>query len=276
MDRLEITSGVWLDARRAVWLAPERTLVVADLHLGYAWVQRRRGVLLPLADGDETGARLRALQRDYRPETVVFLGDLVHGAPGSSPLEAELRTLLGELSRTSRLVLTLGNHDVAVPELVDRLALPLSCVPMWRAGPHRLAHGDEAGDGELGPVIEAPTTPMQAEAAGACLDEVPGGPGLFLVGHEHPMIAMEDRVATHVRCPCFLEADGALMLPAFSRWAAGVVVGREPFMSPVARAVRWRQAVVILGDRLLRLPWSDELRWGIRRRRGRHGCSHKS
>jgi hypothetical protein len=98
---------------------------------------------------------------------------------------------------------------------------------------------------------------MDAEVEGARVEEAPGGDGWFLLGHEHPMFRVEDGVATHVRCPCFLHGDRALMLPAFSRWAAGVVAGREPFMSPLARAVRWREAVVILGDRLLRLPWSD-------------------
>ena len=34
----------------ALWIPESRTLLVADLHLGYGWAQRRRGELGPLAD----------------------------------------------------------------------------------------------------------------------------------------------------------------------------------------------------------------------------------
>ena len=233
MDRLEIAPGLWVDARRAVWLARERTLVVTDLHLGYAWAQRQRGALLPLADVEEAGARLRRLQHEYRPETLVFLGDLVHGAHPADPIAAALRVFLGELAAASQLVLTLGNHDASVPAMAARLALPLRCELVWRAGPHRLLHGDGTND---------------------ILEETPPE-GLVIMGHEHPVLLLADDVATCARCPCFLEGDRRLMLPAFSRWAAGVVAGREPFMSGIARTARWHTAVAIVGHRLLRVPW---------------------
>ncbi|MCC6233574.1 MAG: hypothetical protein IT580_13070, partial [Verrucomicrobiales bacterium] len=41
--RMEVTPGVWLDARRAVWLEGHRALLVADVHLGYVWAERQRG-----------------------------------------------------------------------------------------------------------------------------------------------------------------------------------------------------------------------------------------
>jgi len=94
MDRLELAPGVWVDARHAAWLAPERTLIVADVHLGYAWTQRQRGALLPLAEVEETASRLLALQAEYRPATLVLLGDLVHGPPLAEPVEAGVRDLV--------------------------------------------------------------------------------------------------------------------------------------------------------------------------------------
>src|SRR5690242_15053507 len=63
-----LAQGLCLDARRALWYAPARTLVVADLHLGYAWAQRKAGLLLPLSPGDDTVDRLEALLDCYRPE----------------------------------------------------------------------------------------------------------------------------------------------------------------------------------------------------------------
>ena len=45
---MEISAGIWLDHRRAVYLEAERILCVADLHLGYAWAHRFSGQLMPL------------------------------------------------------------------------------------------------------------------------------------------------------------------------------------------------------------------------------------
>jgi len=67
---------------------------VADVHLGYAWTQRQRGALLPLAEVGETASRLLALQAEYRPATLVLLGDLVHGPPLAEPVEAGVRDLV--------------------------------------------------------------------------------------------------------------------------------------------------------------------------------------
>ena len=272
MDRLEIAPDLWVDARRALWMEHERTLVVADLHLGYAWAQRRRGALLPLADVEDAAARLLALQQEYRPETLVFLGDLVHGRQLGAPVGASLGDLLGRLAVASQLVLTLGNHDGSVPGWIAQAGLPLRCEPAWRTGAHLLLHGDRDEDARNARPTEAADVVVRTLAADVAVraprersqSARPAKPrfgavgrkeGLVIMGHEHPMIVLGDDVATGARCPCFLVGEHRLMVPAFSRWAAGVVAGREPFMSELARTSRWHAAVAILGERLLRLPW---------------------
>ena len=233
-ERLALASGLWVDARRAAWLEPERTLVVADTHLGYAWVQRRRGHLLPLAAVEDTTRRLLELQAEYTPETIVFLGDLVHAAVPLPALEAALAETLQSLARRSRLVLTRGNHDRAIEHLLGTDRLPLTVVDCATAGPHRLSHGD---------------TPR---AAG-----LPLGPrGWDLFGHSHPGAALSDGVADRVRCPAFLVGELCLVLPAFSNWAAGVAVTRPDFTAPAGTTGVWESVVAIMGNRLLRFPWS--------------------
>jgi metallophosphoesterase superfamily enzyme len=96
---------VWLDARLAVWLHPERLLVVADLHWGYAASHRARGNLLPWWGDDELEHRLRTLVDDYRPAEMIWLGDVVHAAEGSARVEAFLRTAPVPITHIA------GNHD---------------------------------------------------------------------------------------------------------------------------------------------------------------------
>lgn len=103
--RAEVRPGVWLDSRRALWLADTGVLVVADLHWGYAAVHQSRGNLLPAWGDDELEVRLDALIRDYRPEEMIWLGDVVHAAEGAARAEQ----FLG--AAAIPITVLAGNHD---------------------------------------------------------------------------------------------------------------------------------------------------------------------
>jgi putative SbcD/Mre11-related phosphoesterase len=226
----ELSPGLVLDARRAVWLPEQGTLAVADLHLGFSWSHRASGNLLPVAADDGTIRRLRLLVDDYRPREVVVLGGVVHGFSAPAPVREELRRLVGEIGDRATLRLLSGNHDGWLPEVLEEAGLALAVAPTLQCGPHLLLHGHRHGGApEVG--------------------------GRVIFGHEHPAIALSAGVATHARCPCFLVGDDALLLPAFSSWAAGVPVRSGEFMSPYARVARFTQAVAIVAEKLLPLAW---------------------
>jgi metallophosphoesterase superfamily enzyme len=75
--------------------------------------------------------------------------------------------------------------------------------------------------------------------------------GLLIFGHEHPAMVIGDGVAHSARVPCFLTAPGALVLPAFSGWAAGSNVRHDEYLSPYTRAAAPKKAVAILAGKLL-------------------------
>ena len=234
--QLEVAPGLWLDARRAVWLPATGTLAVADLHLGYAWSHRAGGNLLPVAAGEDTIDRLRALVDDYRPTDVIVLGDVVHGFAAPAPVRDELRRLHTEIGARARLRLLAGNHDLWLPELLAEAGLPPAVEHECQCGPHLLLHG-HTGD-----------------SAAARLAATRRAGGRVIFGHEHPAITLSDGVATSARCPCFLIAADALVLPAFSTWAAGTNVREATFLSPFAQATRFERAIAILAGKLLPLP----------------------
>jgi metallophosphoesterase superfamily enzyme len=103
--RTEVQPDVWLDSRCALWLAAERTLVIADLHWGYVASHRARGNLLPWWGDDEIEQRLNQLVHDYTPVEMIWLGDVVHAAEGSARAETFLRTA------QVRITTIAGNHD---------------------------------------------------------------------------------------------------------------------------------------------------------------------
>ncbi len=242
MDRTrhQLSPGLWLDARRAVWLEKEGVLAVADLHLGYAWAQRAAGNLVPLSAGEDAPLRLRALVEDYAPREVAVLGDIVHRALRLEGIHDALRSLVDAVGDRARLRLVAGNHDRQLDILLEQFRLPLQVETQLAIGPHRLLHGDRADEAQ----------------AAALLAEAAQEKGRVLFGHEHPAITLSDRAATALKCPCFLVAPDALVLPAFSSWAAGSDVRRGDFMSPLARQAKWRGAVAILAGKLLPVPIS--------------------
>ncbi len=232
-SRYQLTDGLWLDARRAVWFAESATLVVADLHLGCAWAHRHGGNLVPLSPIAEERERLRVLLEAYGPKRIVLLGDIVHRAVRVPALKEELCKLIGELSREAELILVAGNHDRRLRALLAECGLSTPLLDEYRLGDHLLTHGD-AGSFE-----DALLRRNEARAKGARI----------LIGHEHPSVSVSDRVATSVKCPCFLVSDEVLILPAFSGWAAGSSARR--FLSPYANGIDFPLAVAILADKLL-------------------------
>ncbi len=239
-SRYQLSKDIWLDARRALWLKSAGALVVADMHLGYAWVQRSRGQLLPLAAVAGAMDRLLELQADYHPREIVFLGDVVHRAVPLPALKEELSALITRLrSGGSAVTLVAGNHDHGLGRLLAEDRLPAQLVKSCAIGPHLLIHGDDAEPGT------DPAAPFQAARSRG---------GRIVMGHEHPAIAIGDGVASSVKCPCFLIGETVLILPAFSVWAAGTVVGKYPLMSSVARQEQFTLAVAIVGDKLLPIP----------------------
>jgi putative SbcD/Mre11-related phosphoesterase len=237
-SRLELEPGVWLDAGRAVWLEEWRTLAVADLHLGYAWAHRAEGQLLPVDTGEDSTERLLKLIERYRPEEVVLLGDIVHRAVDVPALHTELRWLALTVGERARLRLIGGNHDRELAATLATAGIVLEIDDSATVGPHLLLHGDERDE----------------SIAESRLSERATLGGRVILGHEHPAIGISDGVASHVKCPCFVAGESFLVLPAFSRWAAGGDVRTYRFMSPYARLRTAERAIAIVAGKLLPVP----------------------
>lgn len=234
----EIAPGIVLDACRAAWLEAERVLIVADLHLGYAWAQRSAGNLVPLSRHVDALDRLSELMDAYSPARIVLLGDIVHDAVDVEPLTGELRRLRDDLGGRSEVILVAGNHDRRLQRMLDAKRIALTLVREFQIGPHRLVHGDG----------------VELHQAKAELATASGRGGFVFCGHEHPAITLSDRVASYAKCPCFVEGDGLLMLPAFSEWAGGSNLRNGNFLSRYLEAAHVRSVTAIVAEKLLTIP----------------------
>ena len=220
---MEISAGIWLDHRRAVYLEAERILCVADLHLGYAWAHRFSGQLMPLRGEEDLLSRLSDLCSFYKPAHLAVLGDIVHQAVPVAEVMQELTSLFDGLREICGLKLILGNHDKKLKKLAAVIS-DLEFVPQFETEKFLLTHGN---------------TPASAPK-----DK------LVLMGHEPPGISGGDGIRS-AKVPSFVVSKKVLLLPAFSLWAAGTDIRSYEFMSALAREARFTQAVAICGKKLL-------------------------
>lgn len=174
----------------ALWWPRERTLCVADLHLGRAQrTARHGGALLPPYETEETLARLATEIAAMAPGRVVCLGDSFDDGQAVQDLAAGARAAIADLVEGREWIWITGNHDPAPPRLGGR------CLPAIIIGALTFRHiGDPAG-------------PKAARGE--------------VSGHYHPKARLCLRGRRIVR-PCFVADGQRLILPAFGTYTGGL------------------------------------------------------
>jgi putative SbcD/Mre11-related phosphoesterase len=189
----------------ALWLPAARTVLIADLHLGYSWAQRRRGELGPLADFQARDKLLR-LCGELLPAHIVFLGDLVHAPRPCMPERAYIEETLALLAQQAQITAVRGNHDRAFAREFGHLAV--TTAEAWTSGPITAIHGDRL---DQAPIPES---------------------GTLIMGHLHPCLSVREASGAGRKLPVFLVTPRCMVLPAFSPFARGydVAAGFPPAM----------------------------------------------
>jgi uncharacterized protein len=182
LPHVEIRSGVWLDRERALYLERERTLVIADIHWGYAHCHRRQGNLLPLWGNEACAHRLGLLMERYNPLRIIWLGDSLH-TPDAAAFAEEF---LDRLSPMLEVIIIRGNHDRRWRR---------ADVDEYRMGDYVFHHGDQE-------VIRRPSS-------------------IEVIGHIHPAFTWSDGAGMRLKVPVLVESAHRLILPAFSDWSQG-------------------------------------------------------
>lgn len=214
---------VRLLAQRALWWPAERTLFVADVHLGKAETFRELGVPVPVGPTAETLARLGALVDGWRAERLVVLGDLLHARVAQG--EAVLAPLRGwrQARAALEVVLVRGNHDARAGDPPAALGV--------RVVDDGHLHGPFAWCHEPGS-LAVPAVASDAVAPHR------------LAGHLHPAVRLQGRGGGSLRLPCFAVEPHRTVLPAFGAFTGCATVRARPGLRlyPVA------------GDRVFELP----------------------
>jgi len=199
--------------RVLLWPA-ERTLFLADLHLGKDATFRSAGRWVPPGTTTSDLARLTRAITESATQRLVILGDIFH-----SEHARESATITEVLAWRSthpglEIILIAGNHDRHAVRLADDHGFLLEKEPR-PLGPWTLRHHP----------------PAEAES------------GYTLCGHLHPQIRLQSKARESLRLPCFLASASRCVLPAFSEFTGGAIV----------KPTRHEQVIAVAGDEVVGL-----------------------
>lgn len=184
----EIVPGAIALPHGLLFLVRTRTLIAADVHLGYEDVI---GGALPLWSTASIAAALGAAIAAYDARELVLLGDVVHSTGMSEGAARTVRAALDALRSRCPVVLIAGNHE---GRSRGRALLGETCERLERDD-WLLLHGDVP----------------------------PIGPARCIVGHLHPSL----RLGGDASVPVLLGGERLIVAPALTPYSPGLDVRSE-------------------------------------------------
>lgn len=171
--------------QKAAFLPDNRTLLIADAHIGKATSFRALGVPVPRGTTSEILSLIGELVARHGARRIVFLGDFLHSARSHAAATLDAVTRWRALHPALELVLVRGNHD------------------------------DRAGDPPASLGFTVVDEPLMEGGLALCHHPEPVASAYVLAGHLHPCVSVHGRARERLRLPCFHFGAQVGVLPAF-------------------------------------------------------------
>ena len=181
--------------QKAIYWQQEKALIAADVHLGKVGHFRKAGIAVPLDMEQSDLAALSDLIHEYKPQKLIFLGDLFH-----SDMNNDWDWFILWRSQFPKLeiILVRGNHDII--DNVHYRQLDIRIYDQLPMGPFLMLHH--------------PLTETALQQAG----------GYAFCGHIHPGVSLSGRGRQHITLPCFAFGERQVILPSFGKFTGKVAI----------------------------------------------------
>jgi hypothetical protein len=206
-----------------LWLKKEKTLIFADLHLGYEEELNALGFLIPRFQYKEI---LDYLEKDIFskifPERVIINGDLKHEFGRIS--EQEWQEVLGFLDFLEKkfcknIVLIKGNHDTILGPLAERKELKIKSHFYFPKEKIYIAHGHK---------IPSKKDKDFSKAK------------ILIIAHDHPALGLREGLRVE-KVKCFLKGfwNGKVLIqiPSLNFVTEGADISQELMLSPFMKNI---------------------------------------
>lgn len=189
---------LWLSAERCIYWEEQRTLILADLHLGKTGHFRKAGIGVPQTVFKEDMQRLVNTVQFFKPEQLIIVGDMFHS---ESNKELELFSKWRKDFSALAVRLIKGNHDILQDEWYKATAIDVHTDELITE--HFVFRHDY-------------NMPLQENNS-----------KYFFCGHLHPGVYIKGMARQSLKLPCFHFAVNCCTLPAFSRFTGLATVTRQ-------------------------------------------------
>ncbi len=185
--------------QKAIYWKDQKTLILADVHLGKTAHFRKAGIAVPNELAQKDLEVLSALIEEHQPEKIIFLGDLFHSDKNSDWHWFSLwRNKYAEIN----MVLIKGNHDIIQEKHFTDLNISVHQELVVK--PFRMAHH--------------PLKKQEVEA-----DETT----YTLCGHIHPGVHLRGKGRDAVTLACYAFGAHQAILPSFGKFTGRVAIQHQ-------------------------------------------------
>ncbi len=178
---------------KAIYWVEEKSLLLADFHLGKASHFRKNGIAVPQQVIYSNYAKFNRLLKVFPQEKIIFLGDLFHSDHNE---EWEKFGAMINAYKQFQFLLISGNHDIMARREYEKFNIAVFDEP-YAMGPLLLTHH---------PMEEVPEDYYN------------------LAGHVHPGIKLRGKARQSLRLPCFYFSDRQGLLPAFGKFTGMAMI----------------------------------------------------
>ncbi len=269
---MELLPGIVAD-NTTLYLPPSKTLILADLHIGYEEERLRRGgVLLPKEQKKYFKKELDRLFEKFDIQTVVLAGDIKHEFGTISREEwFEVQGFItGIRERGASVEAVKGNHDVLIEPILKKLDVELKkFLIIKNSSSENLTPAkkkDKTGSSETVLVVHGDATldDLQSEGLG---DKELKKIETIIMGHEHPVARITDGLRTET-AKCFLVGDyryrrarrKLVVMPSWNPLASGIDVVQERPLGPLLAEFTGFSAFAVVERKVLAFGRVERLR----------------
>lgn len=180
---------------KAIFWQEEKTLIIADIHLGKVGHFRKAGIGIPKQMEQDDLALISDLIDEYKPLKIIFLGDLFHSDMNN---DWDWLVLWRSLFKNIDMILVLGNHDILNDKFYKELNFELH--DTLNFGPFLFSH--------------EPLKPAKLLDTGAYV----------ICGHIHPGVTLKGSGRQFLSLPCFHFGEKQAIVPAFGKFTGKMCV----------------------------------------------------
>jgi len=190
----------------ALYLKKHKTLIIADMHIGYEEELNKKGILIPRFQFKDTVNRLNKILNKPKIKIIIINGDLKHEFGTISEQEwRETLKILDLLTGNGKVILIKGNHDTILGPIARKRDVEIK--EYYKIGDILIIHGNKIPDKNILKGIKT-----------------------IIIGHEHPAISLRDKVRAE-KFKCFLKGNykkkTLIVMPSFITATEGTDILNE-------------------------------------------------